>query len=94
MIEHMYIILNFLLLLDLYFILTNPFKPQRMRMIYYKGFCIAYILGSIMMAIGIRLVFYTRENKKTYYDYPFILTEVWPIGNYIISPIIYYGLLY
>lgn len=90
--EQMYIVLCFLLCIDLWLILTNPFKPQRMRVNAYYAACLIYTVLTLITAIMIRYLFYTDLDKYSD-NYP-NQVSIWPLGRQSASsPIEYYYIL-
>lgn len=87
--EQLYIILNFLLCLDLWFILRNPFKPQRRRGFLYYSIAIIFSVMTWLTAHIIRATFYQGLDNQPD-NYPYVVTT-WPANpENPTSPIDYY----
>ena len=87
--EQMYIVFCLLLCIDLWLILTNPFKPQRMRVNIYYAIALIYTVLTLIAAVVIRHLFYPDLSKEEGENQ----VKIWPSRGHASNPIEYYYIL-
>ena len=76
----MFLLLNLILSVDIYFLMVNPFKPARMRQFKYFVFLGSYFLLMVLAATGVYIFRYgvsdfTEHSGEVFSDNPWIINN-------------------
>lgn len=71
--EQTFFLLVFIYYLDMYLILKNPFKPQRMRYYPYITTVVGFVFATFVTIFAIRFLFYSEVNIRENENFPFII---------------------
>ena len=73
--EQTFFLLVFIYYLDMYLILKNPFKPQRMRYYPYITTVVGFVLATFVTIFAIQFLFYSKVNIRENENFPFIIYD-------------------